>query len=134
VVLFTLIPTVDLALLIAVGRRIGTAYTVAIIVGTGVLGALFVRMQGLAVLERIWHKVFLGELPSALIADGVMILIAGALLITPGLLTDALGFALLFPAFRARVRRWVVQYVRRWAKVRERTRQAEHQVLDQEEE
>ncbi|MEW6243301.1 MAG: FxsA family protein [Bacillota bacterium] len=133
-VLFTLVPTVDLLLLIAVGRRIGTAYVIAIIVATGVLGAFFARMQGLSVLGRIWTKMFLGELPSELIADGVMIIIAAALLITPGLLTDALGFALLFPAFRARVRRWVIQYVRRWAKTRERIRRAEHQALDQEEE
>jgi UPF0716 protein FxsA len=98
--LFTLVPLLELALLIEIGRRIGTIATLALILITGVLGAFLARRQGLAVLQRVRSELHQGRLPGQPIADGVLILLAGAMLITPGILTDALGFACLIPATR----------------------------------
>lgn len=98
--LFILVPAVELALLIEVGSRIGTLSTLALIVVTGIVGASLARIQGFQVLMRIQSSVNRGELPASSLVDGVIILVAGALLITPGLLTDAFGFLCLVPAFR----------------------------------
>ncbi len=99
-VLFILVPTVELALLIEVGRHIGTLATLALIAGTGALGAFFARRQGLRTLNQVRREINAGGLPAGSIVDGVIILLAAALLLTPGILTDALGFLCLVPAFR----------------------------------
>ncbi len=103
--LFLLIPTVELALLIEVGSRIGTMPTLALIAITGVLGAFLARSQGLSVLRHMQSEVASGHLPAATLVDGGIILLAGAVLITPGFLTDAVGFLCLVPAFRKLIRR-----------------------------
>ncbi len=103
--LFLLIPTVELALLIEVGSRIGTMPTLALIAITGVLGAFLARSQGLSVLRHMQSEVAAGRLPAAALVDGGIILLAGVVLITPGFLTDALGFLCLVPAFRKLIRR-----------------------------
>ncbi len=99
--LFIVVPAVELALLIQVGVRIGTVNTLALIVLTGIVGASLARWQGLGVLRRMQQETAAGRLPTGSIFDGVIILIAGALLITPGILTDAVGFACLVPGTRA---------------------------------
>jgi UPF0716 protein FxsA len=104
VVLFVGVPLVELALLIEVGRRIGTLTTIALIVLTGVLGAALARHQGLGVLRHMRNELRAGRLPAGSLADGVMILVAAALLVTPGILTDAAGFLCLVPAFRRAVK------------------------------
>ena len=98
--LFILVPAIELALLLEVGRHLGTLPTLGLIAVTGVVGASLARRQGLAVLGRAQDQMARGELPTGSLADGVMILVAGALLITPGILTDAFGFLLLVPVFR----------------------------------
>ena len=98
--LFIVLPALELALLLEVGSRIGTLTTLGLIALTGVIGASLARWQGFSVLRRLQSEAAQGRLPAGPIADGVLILVAGALLITPGLLTDAFGFALLVPAFR----------------------------------
>ncbi len=103
--LFLLVPTVELALLIEVGSRIGTMPTLALIAITGVLGAFLARSQGLSVLRHMQSEVAAGHLPAATLVDGGIILLAGAVLITPGFLTDAVGFLCLVPAFRKLIRR-----------------------------
>jgi len=108
--LFTLVPAIELGLLIEVGRRIGTLPTLGLILFTGVLGAALARYQGIVVLRRMQEEVAEGRLPAASLLDGVVILIAAALLVTPGILTDAVGFALLVPVTRAGIRR----LLRRW--------------------
>ncbi len=105
--LFVALPAVELALLIEIGSRFGTLHTIALIVATGFLGAALARRQGLGVLTKIRDDTAEGRIPAVPIADGVMILVASALLVTPGVLTDAFGFSLLVPAFRAFVRRQV---------------------------
>ena len=98
--LFTVVPAVELLLLIEVGTHIGAAPTLMIIVLTGVVGATLARIQGLAVLGKIQAQLNRGELPTEDMLHGVMILIGGLVLLTPGFLTDAFGFLLLFPLTR----------------------------------
>lgn len=98
--LFVVVPLAELALLLEIGRRVGTLPTVGLIVGTGLLGAYLARRQGLGVLERMREETAAGRIPAGSVVDGVLILIAGALLMTPGVLTDAFGFFCLVPAGR----------------------------------
>ena len=98
--LFILVPLVELSLLIEIGRLIGTLNTLTIVVCTGILGAFLARHEGLGVLYQIRTELASGRLPASQIVDGVIILLAGAVLITPGVLTDALGFLCLIPASR----------------------------------
>jgi UPF0716 protein FxsA len=108
--LFIAVPAVELALLIEVGSRIGTLNTLALIALTGIIGAALARRQGLGLLRAIERDLGDGRLPAAPLVDAVIVLVAGALLITPGILTDAVGFALLVPATRTAIRRGL----RRW--------------------
>ena len=111
--LFTIVPLVELGLLIQLGRWMGVVPTVLLVFGTGVLGAALARSQGLRTLRRFQEETGRGNLPTDAIFDGVLILIAGAVLLTPGILTDLLGFTLLVPASRAVVRRVVGERLRR---------------------
>lgn len=108
--LFVLVPAVELALLIEIGKRIGTLATLALIVITGVLGAALARRQGLGVLRAARAEAAAGRLPAASLVDGVIILLAGAVLITPGVLTDIFGFLCLIPVSRG----WIKTLVGRW--------------------
>lgn len=101
---FILVPILELAVLLQVGRQLGAASTLALVVLTGITGAWLVKLQGLLVMTRIRREFEAGRLPAPQMLDGAMILLAGVLLVTPGLLTDTLGFALLTPPFRAFVR------------------------------
>ena len=103
--LFIVVPAVELALLIEVGSRIGTPATIAIIVGTGIAGAALAKQQGLRTIQKIQGELETGALPAGALVDGVIILIAGALLITPGLLTDVAGFLCLVPVTRSLAKR-----------------------------
>jgi UPF0716 protein FxsA len=103
--LFVGLPAVELGLLIEIGGRIGTAATLALIAGTGVVGATLARRQGLGVLRVLQSETAAGRLPAGSLVDGVIILVAAALLVTPGVLTDAFGFLCLVPAFRRVVKR-----------------------------
>jgi UPF0716 protein FxsA len=107
--LFIVLPAVELALLIEIGRRIGTLETLALIVVTGAVGAAMARNQGLRVLSQVREEVAAGTMPASSLVDGVLILIAAALLVTPGILTDAFGFLCLVPGFRTLVKREVVR-------------------------
>ena len=98
--LFIIVPAVELGLLIQVGIYLGTWPTLALIVFTGIVGAYLARRQGLSVLTCAQEQMDRGEHPAGSLADGVMILVAGALLMAPGILTDAFGFSLLVPSFR----------------------------------
>jgi UPF0716 protein FxsA len=98
--IFTIVPIVELALLIKVGTLIGTLNTVLLVIGTAVVGAYLVRLEGLNVFYRFQKNLIEGIFPSEEIFDGALLLLAGAVLITPGLLTDILGLLLVFPASR----------------------------------
>jgi len=98
--LFILVPLVELYVLIQLGSHVGVEITIGIVVITGLIGAWLARMQGIKVLREVRASLARGEMPADAIVDGLLILLAGAVLLTPGVLTDALGFALLVPAGR----------------------------------
>jgi len=105
VLLFTLVPLVELVLLLVLADEIGWQYTLGIVLGTGILGASLAHWQGGRCWRRVHQELAAGRIPGDPLLDGLMILLAGALLITPGVLTDAVGFALLVPPARAVLRR-----------------------------
>jgi len=103
---FVIIPILELALFIAVGDRIGVWNLVAIIVVTGFIGAWVASRQGSTVWFEARRKLDQGGFPGAELAHGAMVLVGAALLITPGFLTDVIGFLLMIPAVRDVLRRW----------------------------
>jgi UPF0716 protein FxsA len=105
--LFVLTPLVELAILVYLGTIIGALYTILIVVATGILGAFMARNQGLAALSRIRGSIERGIIPSNEIFDGALILVGGLLLLTPGIITDIIGFALLVPQTRRIIGRWL---------------------------
>lgn len=110
--LFSLVPLVEVVLFIVVGNEIGVGPTILLVVLTALVGAALVTRQGRSTLAVARNDLLEGRFPGRAIAHGVMILIAGALLLTPGFLTDAVGFALLVPGVRETVRRWVMNRYR----------------------
>lgn len=113
--LFTLLPIIELYLLIRVGSVIGAGSTILIVLGTGVLGAWLARREGLRALNRVQAELNAGRLPAEAMVDGLLILIAGLVLLTPGFLTDAMGFTLLAPPTRAIIRRVLMDAFRKAA-------------------
>lgn len=99
---FIAVPLIEIALFIQVGGLIGLWPTLLIVLGTAILGSWLVRNQGQRELGRLRQSFSTLQDPSDPLANGAMILFAGALLLTPGFFTDACGFALLIPAVRAR--------------------------------
>lgn len=110
--LFTLIPVVELALLVEVGGRIGIAPTIAIVLTTGAVGAWLARAQGLRALQRLQEALRAAQFPGDEIFDGVVILAGGLLLLTPGFLTDILGFCALIPGTRHLLKTLIKRQVR----------------------
>ncbi|MCP3977155.1 MAG: FxsA family protein [bacterium] len=111
--LFLLTPIIEIVLFITIGDRIGLVPTLAIVVVTAFVGASLVSRQGRAELAALQSSVVQGVVPTKELAHGAMILVSGALLLTPGFLTDVVGFSLLVPQFREVVRRW---FSRRYGK------------------
>jgi len=103
--LFIVVPFVELVLLLTVGAEIGVAATLAIIVVTAIIGASLTKMQGAATMAKAQRALNEGRMPHSEVMDGLMIIIAGAVLLTPGFLTDAFGFSLLVPGVRSFVRK-----------------------------
>ncbi len=108
--LFTLAPLAELAILIWVAQHTSLAFTVVLVLATGIVGAALARYEGFHCWQRAHEALDAGRLPSDPLLDALMILVAGALLITPGILTDLVGFALLMSPFRRiikrRLKRW----------------------------
>ena len=105
--LFLLVPLIEIALFIQIGGLIGLFPTLAIVIITAVLGTFLVRSQGLAVINQVRGSFEQLNDPTEPLAHGAMILFSGALLLTPGFFTDAVGFALLVPGIRGGVYRAV---------------------------
>ena len=97
VLLFTILPAVELAILIKIGAQIGVGNTLTVIILTGVVGAYLARIQGFTVLSKIQASLNRGNMPTEEMLDGVMIFVGGIVLLTPGFITDALGLILLIP-------------------------------------
>lgn len=103
-VLFVVVPLAELAVIIQVGHVIGVLDTIGLLLVLSMVGAWLVKREGMGVWRRFRQQVEAGVVPGREIADGVMILLAGALLLTPGFLSDAAGLLLLLPPVRSGVR------------------------------
>jgi len=109
--LFTILPVIELYLLVELGKATTTETVIILVVLTGAAGATLARSQGLGVLRRIQFEMNEGRLPAGGLLDGLLILVGGAFLITPGILTDLVGFFMLIPLtrdlFKVSVRNWL---------------------------
>lgn len=112
--LFILVPILELMLLIRLGQAVGLVPTLALILFTGLAGAYLARREGWKAFRRFSGALARGELPADAALDGIAVLIGGAFLLTPGILTDVVGFSLLLPPIRAGFKKRLV----RWARTR----------------
>ncbi|WP_168205467.1 FxsA family protein [Bythopirellula goksoeyrii] len=114
--LFTLLPLTELWLLVQLSGVFGFWTTIAVVLATGIAGAALARWQGFQALNRMQSEMQQGMLPAKALGDGALILVAGLLLITPGVLTDIFGLSLLIPPLRSLVmkgvRHWFAKNVR----------------------
>jgi UPF0716 protein FxsA len=108
----TVVPLVEVVILIRIAEHLSWGPTIGLVVVTGVLGAWLARREGLRVLRRIQADLAQGVPPTGAMVDGALILAAGLVLVTPGVLTDLCGFALLIPPIRAWVKRKLAEYFR----------------------
>ena len=104
------LPAVEIFVFIEVGRAIGWLLATAILLGTSVLGAQLLRIQGRSAIERVSRAVSERRAPAAAAIDGVLGFLGGMLLVLPGFLTDALGALLVLPPTRALTRRWLSRH------------------------
>ncbi len=112
IILLTVVPLVELTLLLEIADRIEWGPTVGLVLGTGVLGAYLARREGVKVVQRIQRDMEAGIAPTSAVVDGALILVAGVVLVTPGILTDCFGFALLVPPIRALLKKRLTSWFR----------------------
>ncbi len=98
--MFIVIPFIEIMLILRVSDEIGGLYTILLVLGTAIIGINLLKRQGFSTLARFQQRLQRGEIPAQEILEGMMIAFAGALLLTPGFLTDTIGFSLLFPPIR----------------------------------
>lgn len=106
-VLFTVVPVVELYALIKIGNVFGALNTVLLLIGTALLGALLVRLEGLRTFNRVMGNLAQGSMPTEELVDGLFIFTAGVLLVTPGIFTDIVALFLLIPFVRTLMKRWL---------------------------
>lgn len=106
---FIVVPIIEMVILIEVGGIIGALPTVGLVVLTATLGIWLLRLEGMATLARVQSKLERGELPETELLEGIMLLIGGALLLTPGFVTDAIGFSCILPGLRRPIARWIMR-------------------------
>jgi len=111
--LFTLVPLVELWLLFRIAQETSFLFTLALVLTTGIVGASLARWQGWRTMARIQGELNANRMPADAMVDGLLILVAGLLLVTPGVMTDAVGFALLVPPLRTLVKRAAKAWFRR---------------------
>lgn len=112
-ILFVVLPITELALLLKVNEYLHLGGTLVLVVGTGVLGASLARWQGLRQLALIQQDLAEGRMPAPRLLDGLLILVAGVVLLTPGLITDTAGFVLLIPISRNWIKAWLRRVLER---------------------
>jgi UPF0716 protein FxsA len=113
VLLFILVPIAEIYVIIQVGQAIGALWTIALLIVDSLVGARLLAWQGRTAWRRFQEAVAAGRLPHNEVLDGVMVVVGGTLLLTPGFMTDAFGLLLLLPPTRAVLRRAVVRSIRR---------------------
>ena len=106
-IIFLIVPILEIAVFVLVGQQIGLGLTLLLILVTAIIGVYLLRRQGFELLEQIREDVNAGRVPAAAMAHGVLVLVAGVLLLTPGFVTDSIGFLLFVPG----VRNWVWRVV-----------------------
>ena len=111
--LFVIVPAVELYLLIQIGDLVGFWPTIGLIVFTGVIGSALAKQEGIATLNRIQSRLRTGQLPGNELIDGALLLVAGAFLVTPGILTDLTGLLLLIPMTRKILRHYLKQRLKK---------------------
>ena len=104
VLMFIAVPLVELYVIVETASSIGTLETIGLLILVSIVGAWMVKAQGMAVLWRVRGKLNEGQMPGRELVDGALVLFAGALMLTPGFVTDAVGLLLLFPPTRMAIR------------------------------
>ncbi|MFP4610754.1 MAG: FxsA family protein [Thiohalophilus sp.] len=107
--LFIAVPLVEIYFLIQIGEVIGAWPTILLVVLTAVIGVGLLRWQGFSTLMRFQTELARGQLPALPMFEGLLLVVAGALLLTPGFVTDAVGFILLIPPLRQGMIRWAIR-------------------------
>ena len=110
-ILFVVVPVTELYILIEVGKRIGSLTTIGIIIFTGILGAYLVKNQGFKILRKIQNDLNEGIMPGDSLIQGAIILAGGILLLTPGFVTDIVGFIFLIPVSRNVVKKYLLKWL-----------------------
>ena len=111
VLIFIVVPIIELYVIIQVGEAIGVWWTIALLIADSLIGSWLMRSQGRSVWRRFQETVQAGRMPHREVADGVLVIFGGALLLTPGFVTDIFGLFLLLPPTRALVRRTLLRRV-----------------------
>jgi UPF0716 protein FxsA len=117
ILVFLVAPLVELAVIVQVAGTVGVANTIGLLIAVSLLGAWLAKREGLGVLRRIQTALDRGQVPSTEVVDGGLILFAGALMIAPGFISDALALLLLIPPTRAVIRLPVLRYVARRGRI-----------------
>jgi len=111
-ILFVIIPVTELYILIEVGKKIGSLTTIGVIILTGIIGAYLVKSQGFMILRKIQNDLNEGIMPGDSLIQGAIILAGGILLLTPGFVTDILGFILLMPVSRNILKKYLLKWLK----------------------
>jgi UPF0716 protein FxsA len=112
--LLIIVPALEIALLVLSGQAFGLIPTVLLIITTGILGAYLAKKQGMEALRKAQQDMQYGQLPGDAIIDGLCILVGGVVLLTPGFITDAIGFLLLLPPTRKMFKPFIYKLFKRW--------------------
>ncbi len=112
--LFALVPVAEIYVLVTVGGAIGVFPTIALVIFTALAGAHLARLQGLSIMMRIRENLDQGFMPAEELLDGLLVFLAGMVLLTPGFLTDILGLLILLPATRGIFKQWLRKKFDQW--------------------
>lgn len=112
--LLIIVPALEIGLLVLSGQAFGLIPTVLLIITTGILGAYLAKKQGMETLRKAQQDMQYGQLPGDAIIDGLCILVGGVVLLTPGFITDAIGFLLLLPPTRKMFKPFIYKLFKRW--------------------
>jgi UPF0716 protein FxsA len=107
---FILVPIIEIYLFIKVGSAIGALATVALVFLTAMIGVYLLRQQGLSTLNQVQAQMQRGEIPATSLFEGMLLFIAGVLLLTPGFMTDSIGFVLMIPPLRKVIALWILEH------------------------
>ncbi|WLD92349.1 FxsA family protein [Alkalihalobacillus sp. AL-G] len=108
-----IVPALEIGILIWSGKTFGIPFTILVIIATGVTGAWLAKREGMEALRLAQVQLQNGDVPSDVLLDGICILIGGSLLLTPGFITDATGFLLLFPFTRSVIKMWMRRFIQK---------------------